>query len=77
MLAHLIAEAAALGGEFLCAAGHDWQFEGGRACGRCDGLASQPVFRCARCGEWDYGELGGPGHAHCNSTALPCCERAF
>jgi hypothetical protein len=75
MLTHLIAEAVALGGDNLCAAGHDWQFEGGRYCERCDGGASQPVFRCARCGEWDYGEPGGPGHAHC-ARSVPCCERA-
>jgi hypothetical protein len=25
----------------------------------------QAVYRCARCGMWDFGEPGGPGHADC------------
>ena len=59
-----------------CEAGHDWQSIGGRACPYADeNLAAfctrsqahrtQTVYRCGRCGEWDYGERGGPGHADC------------
>ena len=76
-LGALIREAVALGGGDLCASGHDWQSEGGRPCPNADTdehciSASQPVFRCARCGEWDYGEPGGPGAAAC---ARPCSTR--
>lgn len=71
MLKHILAEAVALGGGNLCAAGHDWQSIGGRYCERCDGRASQPVFQCARCGQYDYGEPGGPGYAHCDPD-VPC-----
>jgi hypothetical protein len=46
--------------------GHDWQSIGGRSCPKelTDGC-SQPAFECARCGEIDYGDPGGPGHANC------------
>lgn len=82
-LQHLIAEAVALGGGDLCAAGHDWQSVGGRGgCDDCPVAAEldrlselgspncsdrpgQAVYQCARCGTWDYGEPGGPGHADC------------
>jgi hypothetical protein len=50
-----------------CSQGHDWQTDGGRRCEAkgepCE--QSQPVYRCTRCGDWDYGEPGGPGHADC------------
>lgn len=62
-LQFLIAEAVALGGGDLCAAGHDWEEVGGRACYQCGG--SQPVYQCARCGDWDYGDPGGPAWADC------------
>lgn len=72
LLQHLIAEAVALGGGNLCASGHEWGFEGGRACPmeNEDGVCphkdcGQAVYRCARCGEYDYGYKGGPGHADC------------
>lgn len=71
-LYEMLAEAVALGGGDLCAAGHDWQPEGGRPCERCD--ESQTVYRCARCGQYDYGEPGGPAHAEC-SGPRPCAER--
>lgn len=74
MLTHLVAEAVVLGGGDLCAAGHNWQSVGGRYCERCEGRGSQTVYRCARCGEWDYGEPGGPAHAECSGT-FACCER--
>jgi hypothetical protein len=52
-----------------CSQGHDWQTDGGRACPHVgtdeDCGRSQAVYRCARCGEWDYGYPGGPGHADC------------
>ncbi len=53
----------------LCARdGHDWQTDGGRACPREEDCGrSQHVYRCARCGAWDYGEPGGPGHDDCAS----------
>lgn len=73
-LQHLIAKAAALGGGNLCAATHDWKPEGGRPCPR-GGNCSQTVYRCARCGEYDYGEPCGPGHAECHASAW-LCDRA-
>ena len=68
-LNHLIAEATALAGEDLCAAGHNWITLGGRECphGSSNGLSgcSQPVFECARCGAGDYGDKGGPAYQDC------------
>lgn len=72
-LQHLIAEARGLANDHPCdSTGHLWESEGGRACrrkrsagGPCEG--SQPVLRCARCGEYDYGDRGGP--ADCNTGA--------
>jgi hypothetical protein len=58
-----------------CRDGHDWQTDGGRTCPKGDhNMRSQPVYKCARCGDYDYGEPGGPAHAdckHCDCT-LPC-----
>jgi hypothetical protein len=65
-LQHLIAEAVALGGGDLCAAGHDWRCAGGRACPHGRAGCSQTVYQCARCGEYDYGEPGGPGWRDCH-----------
>lgn len=59
-LQYLIAEAVALGGGNLCASGHDWQTEGGRACHRDGCTGSQAVYRCARCGEYRDGVKGAP-----------------
>jgi len=62
-LSQLVAQARI---EHPCSHGHDWQSEGGRSCPNdpdCGG--SQTVYRCARCGDHDYGEPGGPGHADC------------
>lgn len=64
-LQHMIAEAVALAGGNLCASGHDWIAEGGRQCPRGNTLASQTVYVCNRCGEYDYGQPGGPGHDDC------------
>lgn len=81
-LQHLIAEALALGGTNICAAGHDWQSQGGRRCPRAtddsEPPCSQTVYQCARCGDWDYGQEGGPAHRECFDLG-PChwrCEAA-
>lgn len=77
-LQHLLAEAAALAGVDLCAGGHAWSFVGGRPCphrgtdANCFG--SQSVYQCARCGDWDYGEPGGPGDEDCRPR---CSLRAL
>ena len=74
MLKHLIAEAVALGGGNLCAAGHDWESEGGRTCPKYeDADCSQTVYVCTRCGEYDYGNKGGPSHHEC----FVKCHRDF
>ena len=71
-LQHLIAEAVSLGGGNLCASGHDWESYGGRQCPRNQhASASQTVYRCRRCGDYDYGEPGGIGHREC-ITEGPC-----
>jgi hypothetical protein len=70
----LISEARALANDHPCTTvGHDWVSEGGRRCPHAtdddDGCGgSQAVYRCARCGEYDYGERGGPGHADCGDS---------
>ena len=40
-----------------CHAGHDWEHMGGRnaACHE-DCACSVPVYRCKRCGDYDYGD---------------------
>lgn len=42
-----------------------WQFEGGRACPLGWGRCSQAVYVDVKTGEYDYGQMGGPGHAEC------------
>lgn len=70
-LTALIAEARALANDHPCkTSGHVWGTEGGRRCPHAeddhDGCgASQAVYVCTRCGAYDYGEPGGPGHADC------------
>lgn len=64
---------------------HDWKAEGGRPCPMVDqdspcparnlfcsrpGIPSQPVFRCAACGDYDYGQRGGPGRAECERECM-------
>lgn len=61
---------------------HVWVADGGRACPMVDqsspcpvwdmicsrpGMASQTVYRCSVCGDYDYGERGGPGDKDCGS----------
>jgi hypothetical protein len=58
-------------GGHTCRAGHLWETEGGRSCPLGWEDCSQPVFHCARCDDYDYGEPGGPGSEHCNSSACP------
>lgn len=62
----LIAEARGLVNDHPCVREHLWVVEGGRACSRCD--ESQPVYRCARCGEYDYGYPGGPAWQECERS---------
>lgn len=64
-LSHLIAQAVNLAGGNTCAAGHDWQSDGGRRCPHDAESCSQAVYRCTRCGVYDYGEPGGPGFEDC------------
>ena len=68
-LQHLIAHATDLGGENLCADGHDWQSDGGRPCPTGNDECGQAVYRCARCGEYDYGtDPDGPGMTDCQAA---------
>jgi hypothetical protein len=67
-LQHLVTEATHLGGAVHpCKAwGHDWRMNGGRQCPRNQhARCSQAVYECARCGDCDYGDPGGPGHRDC------------
>lgn len=81
-LQHLIAEARALANDHPCStSGHVWESDGGRSCPHVtdedpNGCgASQAVYRCARCGTFDYGERGGPGHADCRAAHNNCGGR--
>jgi hypothetical protein len=51
-LMHLVAQAVALGGGDLCAAGHDWQSIGGRSCPKGDPLSSQAAQPDAQRYRW-------------------------
>lgn len=44
--------------------GHKWVFDGGRPCPK-NQDCSQSVYRCARCGEYDYGYKGDPSYIEC------------
>lgn len=73
-LSQLIAEASALGGGNLCASGHDWESDGGRTCPKYESAGcSQTVYRCKRCGAYDYGDKGGPAYRECFAE----CRRDF
>jgi hypothetical protein len=67
-LVELVEQARVLAGDesVSCSVvGHAWQSNGGRACPKgCYGC-SQTVYECARCGDTDYGERGGPAHTEC------------
>lgn len=71
----LIAEARGLANDHPCARGHAWETDGGRSCDACGG--SQPVFKCARCGGYDYGERGGPGWKYCQGTECRNAREAW
>lgn len=73
-LPFLIAQAAALAGGDLCTAEHAWEAEGGRPCPRRpdNAACSQTVYRCRRCGEYDYGERGGPAYEDCYGEERGC-----
>lgn len=45
--------------------GHMWESDSARLCPRGGSGCSQSFYVCRRCGEEDYGEPGGPGHADC------------
>lgn len=50
----------------LCSRGkHHWTADGGRSCPKGAFDCSQTVFRCDHCGQYDYGEAGGPAHEEC------------
>ena len=76
-LLRLAAEAQVLaGGMHQCEVlGHSWRQQGGRACRHSDDGCSMPAYQCSSCGEWDYGEAGGPGDVacldHCRNRGLP------
>ena len=57
-LRHMVAEAVALGGWNLCAAGHEWERKSDSATtrggGRFTGGCSQTVYQCSRCGELGF-----------------------
>ena len=70
-LLHLATKAVALATQHPCLThGHIWEFEGGRQCPVCgdNPECSQSVFVCRRCGVYDHGEEGGPGHAETLET---------
>lgn len=68
-LSYLIAQATALAGGNPCLTGHAWGSFGGRPCPHGHDECSQIVYRCSRCGLWDHGDPGGPGHADCEDRA--------
>lgn len=68
-LMHLIHEARALAGEDTCALGHAWETDGSRGCPTGNMECGQAVYRCARCGAYDYGtDPDGPGMTDCQAT---------
>lgn len=73
-LKELIRQASTELGRDACRAGkHRWEGEGGRGCPHDDDNANcgQAVYRCTLCGQYDYGEPGGPGANDC-ATARTC-----
>jgi hypothetical protein len=59
--------------------GHAWETDGARQCPRSGARngwgCSQACYVCRRCGEVDYGETGGPGHADCSDERR--CDGTF
>ena len=67
----LIADAMVCAGNDIHGVVHNfefWETDGGRACPIGWDHCSQPVFRHKITGEYDYGEVGGPGHADCKKN---------
>lgn len=57
-----------LGSEACEAGNHRWISDGGRCCPKnLTNQCGQAVYRCAVCGDYDYGDPGGPGHKDCLS----------
>lgn len=71
----LIRDASTVLGSDACRAGnHQWQSEGGRSCPEyLSNECSQAVYRCTTCGNYDYGQKGGPGATDCQNH---CRERS-
>jgi len=75
-LVELVEQARVLAGDesVSCAiVGHVWKSNGGRSCPKGLYDCSQTVYECARCGDTDYGERGGPAHLECFTH----CSRDF
>lgn len=45
--------------------GHNWVSFGGRECPKGAFRCSQAAYKCERCGEYDYGDDGGPAYQEC------------
>jgi hypothetical protein len=62
----LIKEAKTFGSAACNEGIHQWETDGGRACPRdlCY-ECSQTVYRCTSCGQYDYGDKGGPAWRDC------------
>lgn len=74
-LEQLISQAQGLANDHPCKSfGHNWKGIGGRKCPNSHETAScsQTVFECARCGDIDYGEKGGPGWLESEDCARAC-----
>jgi len=76
----LIREASTELGSTACQTGrHQWstEGEGGRGCPHdLTDHCGQGVYRCTVCGQYDYGERGGPGDADCERCCPHRDERA-
>lgn len=75
-LDELVAEARGLANDHPCAREHVWVTGGGRACPYGETHCSQTVYRCARCGDYDYGEPGGPAWEECSARRYGCAALA-
>lgn len=63
---NMISEAIFLaGGDAIYHKGKLWVSEGGRSCPLGWDDCSQAVYIDQLSGEYDYGEIGGPGHTDC------------
>lgn len=70
-LHELIREAGMFGSAACDAGKHTWVSAGGRRCPKdLTDDCSQGVYRCTSCGDYDYGEVGGPGATDCATSCL-------